>query len=270
MARAKNFLDITGSIANFSMYHLQGHDEVIVRSKGGPNKHQIKTKPQFEKVRRNNEEWKACTNMTSQIRQAYYHLKRIEDYPASGSLNAICKQIQKEDTTSEHGKRAVLVSAHKHLLVGFSLSKKQVFESVLRVPVTANIDRTTGKAVIDIGELNTELYLYNFRKLPVFRIVTMLASLVDIEYGENSYLEYIDSNECFFSREKGIYQSEWFHSFGTHPAMHIALEYPMDIDPIPPHISLMLTIGIEFGKPSAGNSYEPVKYAGSGKILKMG
>ena len=270
MARAKNFLDITGSIANFSMYHLQGHDQVIVRSKGGPNRYQIKTKPQFEKVRRNNEEWKACTNMTGQIRNAYYDLKRIEDYPASGALNAICKQIQKEDMVSEHGKRAVLVSAHKEMLVGFSLSKKQVFESVLRVPVTANIDRATGKAVIDIAKLNTALYLYNFRQLPVFRIVAMLSPLADIVYGEKSYIEYNDAKGCFFSGTKGAYESEWLQTMGTHPAMHIELEYPMEIDPIPPHISLMLTIGIEFGKLGAGNSFDPVKYAGTGKILKMG
>ena len=119
MAQAKNSLDITGSIAKLSMYRLQGHDQIIVRTKGGPNKHKIKTKPEFEKVRRNNEEWKACTNMTGQIRYAYSDLKRIEDYPASGTLNAICKQIQKEDTTSEHGKRNVLVSAHKEMLTGF-------------------------------------------------------------------------------------------------------------------------------------------------------
>ena len=270
MAQAKNSLDITGSIAKLSMYRLQGHDQIIVRTKGGPNKHKIKTKPEFEKVRRNNEEWKACTNMTGQIRYAYSDLKRIEDYPASGTLNAICKQIQKEDTTSEHGKRNVLVSAHKEMLTGFSLSKKQVFESVLRVPVTAEIDRVTGKAQIDIGEVNTELYLYNFRQLPVFRIVAMLSPLVDIVYGEKSYIEYNQSNERFFNRKTGCYESEWLQTMGTHPAMHIELEYPMNINPIPPNITLMLTIGIEFGKPGPGNSYEAVKYAGTGKIVKLG
>lgn len=269
MARAKNLMEITGSMANFSMYKLQGHDEVIVRSKGGPSKYQIKTKPQFEKVRRNNNEWKACTNMTGQIRQAYYYLKNLEDYPASGSLNALCKQIQKLDTESEHGKRNILLSAHKEMLVGFTLSRKQVFESVVRVPVTANIDRNTGIATIDIPALNTDLYLYNFRKLPYYRIVAMFSSLTDIVYADNQYIQYYESSESFFSQKTGWFESEWLPTLGTQAGMNITLRYPMDIDPIPTHITLMLSIGIEFGKPGAANSIEPVKYAGSGKILKV-
>ena len=45
MARMKNFMQMTGSMAMVSMYTMQGHDEVIIRTKGGPNKYQIKTKP---------------------------------------------------------------------------------------------------------------------------------------------------------------------------------------------------------------------------------
>lgn len=269
MARAKNLMEITGSMANFSMYKLQGHDDVIVRSKGGPSKYQIKTKPQFEMVRRNNNEWKACTNMTGQIRQAYYYLKRLEDYPTSGSLNAICKQIQKLDTESEHGKRNVLLSAHKEMLVGFTLSNKQVLESVIRVPLTASIDRSTGIATIDIPELNTDLYLYNFRKLPYYRILAMFSSLTDIMYAGDQYIKYYESNESFFSQKTGVFESEWFPTLGTQAGMNITLRYPMDINPIPAHITLMLSIGIEFGKPGHVNSIEPVKYAGTGKILKV-
>ncbi|MDX9920573.1 MAG: hypothetical protein RB289_11425 [Paludibacter sp.] len=270
MARSKNILQVEGTIGLLSFYRLHGHDEMIVRTKGGPKKEDIKEKPQFEAVRRNNEEWRACTNMTSHIRLSFYHLIRLEDYPVTGALNAICKQIQEADTKEEHGSHEVKLSEHREMLAGFSLSRKQVFESAVRVPVTAEIDRVTGKAQIDIGEVNTELYLYNFRQLPVFRIVAMLSPLVNIVYGEKSYIEYNQSNERFFNRKTGCYESEWLQTMGTHPAMHIELEYPMNINPIPPNITLMLTIGIEFGKPGPGNSYDPVKYAGTGKIVKLG
>jgi hypothetical protein len=41
---------------------------VVVRTKGGPSKNQIETKPQFEKLRRCNSEWVGCTRMGSKIR----------------------------------------------------------------------------------------------------------------------------------------------------------------------------------------------------------
>lgn len=270
MARAKNLFEITGSVAKISMYRLQGHDEVIVRTKGGPSKYQIKNKPQFEKVRRNNEEWKACTNMTAQIREGYYFMKQLEDYPTSGALNAIAKQIQKADTESEHGKRNIRLSEHKNALMGFSLSRKQVFESVLRVPFTAAIDRARGEAIIEIPDINTGLYLYNFRKLPYYRISAVFASLVDIMHDGENYINFRSSGESYTLRDHGYFESEWFPSNGTQPGMTIRLIHPIEPDPLPSYITLMLTIGIEFGQNGSDNTITPVKYSGTGKIIRVG
>lgn len=269
MAQAKNFLDITGSIANFSMYHMQGHDKVIVRSKGGPSKYKIKTKPQFEKTRCNNNEWKGCTKMTSQIRACFYRIKRLEDYPVSGSLNAICKKIQLTDTSNEHGKRSIWLSKNKEMLMGFSLSKKQVLESVLRVPIHAQIDRSTGKATIEIAELNTDLNLYNFRKLPYYRIVASFGGISDIVFVDREYTTYNHHVDFLNTTFTGMYDGPWLLTSGTQPAMLIEQEYPLDPDPIPENVSLILILGIEFGKPGPGDTIEAVKYSGTGKILKM-
>jgi len=68
MASSKSILQIEGSLANVSMYRMHGTDKLVVRMKGGPTKEQIKTKPQFLKLRQNNSEWTGCTLMGSQIR----------------------------------------------------------------------------------------------------------------------------------------------------------------------------------------------------------
>ncbi|MFZ4725823.1 MAG: hypothetical protein ACOYMD_10295 [Paludibacter sp.] len=275
MARIKNFMQMTGSMAMVSMYTLQGHDQVIIRTKGGPNKYQIKTKPQFEKVRRNNSEWKGCTKMGSQIRWSFFVMNSLEDYPVTGALNAICKQIQKMDTESEHGKRAVLLSKHKEMLLGFSFSRKQVLESVLRVPIESNIDRLTGKAQIMIPAVNTDLYLYNFRKLPYYRIKACIGGVCDMHVSENcNDYEHAPYNYCH--KEKGIFVSEWLPTSGTQPPMQLNLEYPISAENVDDEgklradTSLVLTLGIEFGKIGYGNITEPVKYAGTGKILRVG
>lgn len=266
---------MTGSMAMVSMYTLQGHDQVIIRTKGGPNKYQIKTKPQFEKVRRNNNEWKGCTKMGRQIRWSFMVMNPLEDYPVSGALNAICKQIQKMDTDSEHGKRALLLSKHKEMLLGFSFSRKQVLESVLRVPIESAIDRSTGKAQITMPALNADLYLYNFRKLPYYRIKACLGGVCDMLFAENDKdYEHAPYNYC--DKDKGIFESEWLPTSGVQPAMQLNLEYYMedgstdDDGKIHDFTSLILTLGIEFGKIGYGNSIEPVKYAGTGKILRVG
>jgi hypothetical protein len=269
MARIKNFMQMTGSMANVSMYTLQGHDQVIIRVKGGPNKYQINTKPQFEKVRRNNAEWKGCTSMGRQIRTSFMEMHSLEDYPVSGALNAICKQVQKMDTESEHGKRAIFLSKHKEMLSGFSFSRKQVLESVLRVPVESGIDRKKGTAQISIPELNTGLFLYNFQKLPYYRMKACLSGVCDMHFHDYEF-----RHAPYIYCDKFV--SEWIPASGTQPSIQITLKYPIDElnstteEKLTDDITLILTLGIEFGKPGYSNLTEPVKYAGTGKILRVG
>lgn len=250
-----------------SMYTMQGHDEVIIRTKGGPKKRQIKTKPQFEAVRRNNSEWKGCTMLTRMLRTCFNTMSRVEDYPVSGALNAICKQIQKMDTESEHGKRALLLSENKELLSGFSFSKKQVFESIIRVPVEASIDRTTATAIIEIPAINTALNLYNFRKIPYFRIIANLCTNCDIRYIEDR--KGYDLSNSYEYLQAEPYESEWMQTAGIHASRRIVLQLDELPQPLPGDVTLLLCIGVEFGNNSINNSIETVKYAGSGKIVKV-
>lgn len=115
--------------------------------------------------------------------------------------------------------------------------KKQVFESVLRAAHGNRRNRqSTLVAQIDIGEVNTELYLYNFRQLPVFRIVAMLSPLVDIVYGEKSYIEYKSVELCYFLTVK----QDATKANGCKPwapTLPYLFEYPMNINPIPPNIT---------------------------------
>jgi hypothetical protein len=41
-------------------------------------------------------------------------------------------------------------------------------------------------------------------------------------------------------------------------------------NPVPYDVTFLLCIGIEFGKKGYGEITEPVKYAGSGKIVRVG
>lgn len=269
MARMKSFMQMTGSMAMVSMYTRLGSDEVIIRTKGGPKKRHIKTKPQFEAVRRNNSEWAGCTKMASQIRSALERLKHIEDYPVNGALNAICKEIQKLDSAGEHGKRSVLLSEHKEMLLGFSLSRKQVLESVLRVPLEYTLNRETGLATISIPAFNADMYLYNFRKLPYYRIIACFSGVSDMMLNESGR-EYEHKSENCYDRKDGVFCSEWLPAMGWQEALDISLIYYLEPNPVPDYMTLMLSVGVEFGQKSYGDITEPVKYSGTAKIIKVG
>lgn len=267
MARMKNFMQMTGSMAMVSMYTMQGHDEVIIRTKGGPTKRQIKTKPQFEKLRRNNSEWAGCTRMSSRIRNSIYLMKRLEDYPFTGALNAVCKYIQKQDSVSEHGQRSVYLSAHKEALSGLSFSKKQVLESVLRVPISVTLDRENG-ATIELPAIHTGMYLYNFRNLPYFRLIACLSGVRDMVFSAED--KRYDETEFYFYDSKSEFESEWHPTTGTIPATTIRLSLNENVYPLPDDVTMLVCLGIEFGKIGVANTIEAVKYAGTGKILKVG
>ncbi len=276
MARLDGLTQMTGSMTNISMYKLHGHDKIIIRTKGGPSKYQIKTKPQFAKLRNNNTEWSTCTKMGAMIRTACSMMKAVEDYPVSGALNALCKHIQKLDTDSEHGKRVIYLTKHTACLEGFSFGQKQVLESVIRVPIEYSLDRTTGLAHIHIPTMNTEMQLYNFRKLPYYRIIAQLASVCDLFVDENAKNEQDNRQYTCCDRELGKYTGEWLTTTGTQPALNIPLVFPINVEKLMDEdgvmlqkLSLILSMGIEFGKIGYGNAIEPVKYAGTGKILKV-
>ena len=269
MAISKSILQLEGSMANVSIYKRQDSDKVIVRSKGGPKKEHIKTKPQFEKLRQNNSEWTGCTRMGSKIRKSFMVMHRLEDYPVTGALNAICKEIQKLDIAGTRGKRAIRLSQHKDMLLGFPFSRKQVLESVLLVPIETTLDRTTGIAHIKIPSVNTELYLYNFQSLPYYRILANMSGVCDIMIQDDGK-KYISPYYGYFDKQKSVFESEWMPALGIQPAMQITLQYPLVDNPIPDEVTLLLSVGIEFGKKGYGEITQPVKYAGSGKIVRVG
>ena len=268
MAVVKGFQKVTGTIQNVTFYTVQGSDKVYMRTKGGPSKNRIKKDGSFEKLRRNNTEWKGCTMMTSQIRDSIFILKPMEDYPVCGALNGINKQIQKTDTVGVHGKRGLYLSKNKDLLGGFSVSRKQELESVLRVPINATLDREAGTAHISLPSIETSMYLYNFQGLPYFRLVTKLTSISDLEYSEEKGI-YEFMHDVVIEGDAG-FQSDWLPTIGTIPAMDIDLALPRKVFTLPDCVTLILGFGLEFAKPGADGKPESVKYTGCGKVIRVG
>lgn len=270
MARIKNgFPAIVGNVSNLSFYTIQGSDQVYVRSKGGPSANAIKKKPQFEKLRRNNSEWRGCTFMGKSFRECYAPLKHLEDFPAIGTLNAIAKKIQLLDESGEHGKRSIVLSEHKEMLLGFNFSSKQVFENILRVPLVVDLSRDSGTAHVQIPCIDTSYQLYNYRAYGFFRLYFCLSAITDLN-GEWEGESLHGLNIVYRHPEKSTFITDWLPTYGVIDSREVNLQFAEECGGMKNNMTLVFSVGIEFGQPVGNGEIKLVKYMGAGKIMRVG
>ncbi len=267
MAKVKGIFGIKGSLQNVSFYTMRGSDEIILRAKGGPKKSTIKRSARFETVRKNNNEWKGCTMLASQIKRAF-GLSGLADYPVIGSLNALAKKIQLYDQENPQGERSLLLSQHKELIAGFNLNKTHPFDSVFRVALNYTVDRDNFTAHITVPRINTDVHLVNYRNLPLFRIKMTMCTQSDIAL-DNDRKNYCLINEKI--NHYGIWKnSEWLPTQGVLEEQIFELKQTLqDNQKLDENMSLIFSVGIEFG--TVGNDGNPieVKYTGCAKVLAV-
>ncbi len=165
MARLNNDLTFSGSLGNLSAYKMKGVEKVVIRTKGGASKHKIKTAASFKPVRALNAEWGGCAKAGARIRLAFEPVKHLAGSHVSGSLNALTKEIQKRDTNGKAGTRSILFSKYCHVLEGFNLNQDNIFNSIVKSPLTCTLSRKDVKATVEIPELILAINLYNPKEI---------------------------------------------------------------------------------------------------------
>lgn len=269
MAIVKGPIVMTGSISNVSFYTRRGSDKVIARSKGGATKEKIKNSPKFEGFRLQQNEWKGCTGFASMLRYAFGGLHRLADYNLTPVLNGFAKNIQKTDTENETGKRAISLSKYRYTLEGFNFNRNYPFNTILRVGVMGEIQRETLSATVKVPRVNTEIDVHNVQRLPYFRLVVALGAISDMRFDEVA-----KCYEPIVPTMHGVSEvvtGEWF------PSENVLLEQTIEIclgvemkSLMADEVSLVLSMAIEFGKVGFTGQPQEVKYAGCGKVLKVG
>lgn len=254
MAIMKNPLQFTGSLGHLSAYTVQGSDKVILRTKGGASKKKIKTSPKFARTRENNSEFGRCAKVASSIRAAIWPVKHMADYNFTPPLIALAKHVQGMDKKNARGKREVAFSQHRYLLEGFNLNRRNPFDSVVRHPLSCNLNRAAATAAIQLPHLVPGV---NFRipwQWPVFRFVAALGIMDDHGRQGNTSTGYAV-----------LMQTEWHPVLQPFPSQILELEFS--------HAALLksstflLSIGIETGMPMSNTIINPARYGGCAKIL---
>jgi hypothetical protein len=266
MAKLTSLIEFTGSLGNLSAYKRKDIDKPIIRTKGGASKEQIKTAPAFENTRRINKEFGMRAKASGYVMDAMYYLKRLADYNIAGPLNALIRPIQLEDKINDWGERDIRFTQRTKLLQGFSLNKKNPFDSIIRSPLSFEVSKEKFSAQVSFPELKPKINLFIPEpfKQPFYRFAIMYGLVPDIRFEDKQY-------KLFDGAVKALAVSEWF------PVSTGSNEFKLDITVKPkaiqeqdyPFYSHMVSIGIEFGYPIGDNKVESSPYVGAAKIAVM-
>jgi hypothetical protein len=263
MAKLTGNIQFTGSLGNVSAYTMRGSDKVILRTKGGASREKIKNNPAFARTRELNKEWSGCSKAGAAVRMAMYPLRHMADYNISGPLNAIAKIVQKLDTDHPVGSRAIYFSKHKQVLDGFNLNHQNTLDSVVRSPINFILNRNEG-ATVHLPALNPKINFLNKYQRPLFRFVTALGIISDMEYNED-YLFYRPLHAEIHGHSVKV-TSDWYPALLPFDGLSLKLSLKGAPD-LNETDTLILAAGIEFGNPLTNSIVEPIKYSGSAKIL---
>lgn len=268
MARVKQLDRITGSIGKLSFYTRKGSDEIFVRTKGGATKSQIKRRPEFEMVRRNNKEFGGCSKMSREIRATFAQLAHVADYNLAPVLCSIAKNLQKGDEVNPLGERNIRLSQYRQYLCGFEFNRITRFESILRIPLQCRIDRSTCEATLYIPSFACSMALYIPGKFSLFRIAVALGVATDFQLDDRK-----QGYEPIYYRNHTGYKTEyspWYSTQATVPEQQIKLNVTNPDIKFRDDDTYILSIAIEFGTLDAFGNPVAIKHAGAGKILGVG
>jgi len=269
MAIVKGFLQMTGSIKGVSFYTTVGSDKVIMRTKGGASKNRIAKGAEFEKLRKHQTEWGACVLFARAVRGATGELYRLADYNLSPVWTGMGKSLIKLDAGGVLGQRPVRLSTYKQALDGFSFNRNYPFNSILRISPTFEIDRETLQATVTFPRINTDMDLVNIQRLPYFRLIVSLGSVSDILFAPTALTNYQAANYDL----QGLSVSNtgaWHSTNDRLPEQAMTVQFEERSRALLTNdITLLLSIGVEFGNVGFGGEIVEVKRAGCGKILKI-
>lgn len=263
MAKLESGIFFTGSIENLSAYKRKDSDAIILRKKGGASKNRIKKDPKFVNFRSAGTEFGGRATASKWIMQSLFPLKALADYNIAGSIIALLQPVQKMDTVSAYGERAVQLSVEPGLLAGFNLNRKNPFDTIIRNPIAYTLQKIPLKATVDIPALLPGINFIVPWNYPLFRIQVSLGIVPDLFYtsSRGNYQPTEDFSRIAVTRA----ETEWLPVATGSPSIQLQLDPA--VVPAQAGFSVLLSVGICYGNIGEGGQVQQVKYAGAAKIL---
>jgi hypothetical protein len=207
---------------------------------------------------------KVCTIHAYGIGETY----RLADINLTPVWSGMGNKILKLDTVNAVGQRTLRFSQCKQEMEGYDLNIKYPITTILRVSPLAELNRETLSATVSLPRINTKTNFQNIRKLPYFRLIISLGTVSDMMYNPDGLIyNYQPINEKL-NHVSNSTLSDWHSTNDVLPAHVLSVQLNEIAIPIlTDDITVLLSMGIEFGNVGFGGVIEQVKHAGCGKIL---
>ena len=176
-------------------------------------------------------------------------------------------KILKLDTVSAVGQRFLRFSQCKQEMKGYDLNNKYPIRTILRVSPLAELNRETLSATVSLPRINTSTNLQNIKRLPYFRLIISLGTVSDMMYNPDGLIyNYQPINEKLNVVSNSTL-SEWHSTNDVLPTHVLSVQLnEIDIPLLTDDVTVLLSMGIEFGNVGFGGFIEPVKHMGAGRF----
>ncbi len=263
MARLQSALQFTGPLGALSAYKVSGSDQIILRTKGGPTRHQLRHHAAFASVLRNNVEFGGRAKASRWVIQMLGPQKSLADMRLSGRVNALLKPIQELDQHSRWGERHILLSRQPQLLTGFSLKHEASLDAVIRPAVVSSLSRAHLRASVEIPPLLPGINFFP-AQAPLYCVQVVLGVVPDLFFQQGKY----EPASADYTKWSFVAVATPWHPV---PDRSDATTLEVALPHLPPdnHFSAMLSIGICYGTARHNGVVERVPFAGCAKVLAM-
>lgn len=149
MAKQKGIIKLEGSIGDISFY--KGRDgNFMARTKTGISGDRIKNDPAFVRTRENGQEFGKAGKAGKLVRSAFREIiKNNKDSRMSNRLTQSLLKIIQADTVNVRGER-IIQADNISLFKGFEFNNAAPLSTVLILPFTIEIDRTSGSVTANL------------------------------------------------------------------------------------------------------------------------
>lgn len=270
MAVVKGPFNFEGSVKGMTFYTRSDSNKVIMRTKGGPSKGRIAKGAEFEKLRKHQQEWSACVQFARGVKAAVGDLARLSDFNLAPVWTGLGKKLMGLDKKSPLGERALRLSSYPQALVNYEMNRSNPFQTVLRIIPEVLVDKDKLYARVLFPAFKTDMNLNNYRRLPYFRLLVSFGCIADLTINTTSLFYNYEAVSGDLDGLYAAYTGEWHSCNDQIPAESVELklaEWAQSHDK--QEVSLLLSVGIEFGTVGFGGEIEMVKRAGTAKIIAV-
>jgi len=202
------------------------------------------------------------------MRSAIGETYRLADINLCPVWTGMGRKILKLDNVNEIGKRHLRFSECKQELEGYNLNKKYPITSILKVSPMAELNRETLQATVSVPRINTSTDLENIQRLPYFRLILCLGLVSDMMYNPDGRISKYKPVIDELNGERISLIGEWLSTNDIISPQVLSVRLYEDLLPLlTDDVTVLLSMGVEFGTVGFGGVIEQVKRAGCGKIL---